>query len=115
MYHCPHLLASKGFSIVGNTKNLASASYFTCRHLSVQSSVIQGYENVFMPIITGANPTPKVRLVSVVCMQENLGKPTYPSNLKITLIINKNSLLDFRIHVDYSVRSLLKERKGSEF
>ena len=118
------MLASKGFSIGGNTKHLVSTSYFPCRHLPVlsslsshisQSSVIHGYENVFMHINTRTNQTPKVRLVGVVCMWGNLGKPPYLPNLKITLIISKNSSLDFGIQVDYFARSLLEKRKGSEF
>ena len=44
-----------------------------------------------------------------------LGKPTYPHNLKITLIINKNAYLAFGIQVDYSARSSLEERRGSAF
>ena len=66
-----------------------------------------------MLIITRTNQAPKVRFVSVVCMQGNLGRPTHPPNLKTTLIINKNSSLDFGIHVDYSARSSLKERIGA--
>ena len=44
---------------------------------------------MFMPIISGTNQTPNVQLVSVVCMQGNLDKTTYPPNLNITLIISK--------------------------
>ena len=72
---------------------------------------------MFVPIITLTNQTPKVRLVSLLSRiyVGNLGKPVYPPNFKVTDFINKNSLLDFGIHVDYSARSSLKERKGSEF
>ena len=48
-------------------------------------------------------------------MQGNLAMPTYPPNLKITLIINENRSLAFGTHVDYSGRGSLKEGKSSEF
>ena len=69
---------------------------------------------MFVLLITRTNQTSNVRLVSIVCMQGSLGKPTYPSNLKITLIINKDASLAFGKHVDYSARRSLEERKGSE-
>ena len=115
LHHCPHLLASKVFCIGGNTVHLAFTSYLPCKHLSVQSSVINGYQNVFILISSGTNLTPNVQSVSVVCMQENLGKPTYPPNLKIMPIINKNGLLVFGIYIDYCGRSSLKERKAWNF
>ena len=48
-------------------------------------------------------------------MYGNLNKSTYPPILKITLIINKNVSLVFGIHIDYSARSSLKGKRGSEF
>ena len=47
-------------------------------------------------------------------MYGNLDKPTYPPNLKTTLITNNNGLLVFKIHAYYSAECSLKERNGSE-
>ena len=53
--------------------------------------------------------------IGLNCMPEgDLGNPSYPPNLKITLNIYKNISLDFGIH-DYFARGSLKERKGSKF
>ena len=44
------------------------------------------------------------------------GMRTYPPNLKITLVINKNGSLAFGMRGGYFVKKKsLKERNGSEF